>query len=113
MVSWKAKYKKLKNSRKKSFLGRITGGINQMARSAIPLAMNVVSGVSAIAPLVSRLLWVKESPGTRLQYLGENLVLDYTGYHRGTFDMSKPVAVGAGVVFPQLLKKGLKMVGRL
>lgn len=118
MVSWKKRYERLKSKSKEvSLLGKITGGLNSLGRRLPTLACNITSGIAAAIPLAKHLpallnhaanqQW--DAVATRASWV----VRDTTGYDQesGSFDWHTPVKYAAGVMGPQLVKKGVQKVG--
>jgi len=111
--SWKVKYQELKKSRKKGIIGRVTGTVNRVMRSAGPLALNIVSGLSAFAPIVKHAAFIAQNPLNNFAVGVNNLTAEVTGYNgaTGTMDWMQPIKYAAGVVVPQVVKKVGRMAG--
>lgn len=113
---YKAKYEKLKRSRGGGIVGKFTGAINNFARSMRSLGPNIVSGVAASLPIIQHgIPMVRNAIGGHWKDAATEagrMIEQISGYdpvNPSGFDIWKPISYGAGVVLPQLVKKGANM----
>lgn len=110
MVTWKQKYQDLKKSREQSMLGKITGTINRVTRSAPTMAANIATAVVALTPL-ARAIKNHGITGELTQFHDE------VNKYYNPVDMKKPLWINPDaaetIIGPVLIQLGKKASQKL